>query len=111
VIYSEDEYVGSITSTKANRYVKKYDKEYLISSVDKQNNMYEIIGELSKDPKDRKAITFHGLEVRPGSIIDKTVLEVNIEKEITLNIVKNRYGIIGKINYIFKPYISEFIED
>jgi hypothetical protein len=83
-VYSEDEYVGAITSTKANRYIKKYDKEYLISSTDKQNNLYEINGELSKDPGERKAITFHGLDVRPGSIIDKTILDIDIEKEIEL---------------------------
>jgi hypothetical protein len=90
-----------ITTSHATKYIKMDDSNYLFTTLGNENNEIEIDGDLSYGTRtDKKAITFKGLEVRPGSMIDRLEIEDDIKltartfdnSNITLPLEKNTAG-------------------
>jgi len=63
-----------ITTTYGNKYIRYYDSDYIYSQTDLEDNMYDVAVSLSVEKETRRAITFDGFDVRPGSMIDKVEL-------------------------------------
>ncbi len=75
--YKRNKYTTTPNSTK---YIRLDDKNYLFSTLGTNDNEVEIDTELSHDTRtDRKGVTFKGLDVRPGSTINRLEISEDVE--------------------------------
>lgn len=75
-----------ITTTYATKYVRLDNGTYIMSSKNLNNNEVSIESTPSNDPN-RQGITFDGLAIRPGTIINR--LELSADVEINSTIINN----------------------
>lgn len=107
--YVNDMYHGSITSNYSNRYVKYYNENHIYNSLDSQNNAQIIPNTLSIESETRRAITFDGLDVRPGTVINEIILRGKItnEYEISNDFSENVGPVIPGANKHIIPYNTD----
>ena len=95
--YVVDKQHNAITTATANRYVK-YDKEsHIFSSVDTTNNAVIVPNKLSVEKDTRRAVTFDGKDIRPGSVINELQLRGVLNAEIS-EIVSSSTINVSKVN-------------
>jgi len=96
--HKRNKYISSTSSTK---YLKTDNNNYLFTTLGNENNEVLLDSELSLDTRtDRKAITFKGMDIRPGSKIDRLEIEQDVstlnntfnQSNITLHLEKNNAG-------------------
>lgn len=68
-----------ITSSNSTRYVRNDDSNYMFSVLGLDNSEIELDSSLSTEPGSRRAITFDGKEVRPGTKIDRIELHSDVK--------------------------------
>jgi len=83
--YAVDSQQNCITTMNSDRYVKYYDQDYIYASTDLKNNEIIIDSNLSVEKETRRAVSFRGDKVRPGSIIQKLELIGLITKQAATN--------------------------
>ena len=83
--YVIDKYQTSITSTFANKYVKIYDENYTFATITTDNNSDIIENKVSIEKDGRRAITFKGNDIRPGSVINNIIFEGNLNANMSIS--------------------------
>ena len=78
--YVIDKQQYCITTMNCNRYVRYNDTDYLFSSKDITDNALTIDAELSHSYDNKRAVTFNGFDVRPGSLIHELQLTALLQK-------------------------------
>ena len=90
-----------ISTTSATKHIKNDNNNYLFTTLGNEDNEVIVEAELSKGTRsDKKAITFKGREIRPGSVINRLEIEEDVSllnKEFkdsnnTLHLEKNTAG-------------------
>tara|TARA_Y100000310_G_scaffold343954_1_gene454126 strand:- start:1657 stop:3846 length:2190 start_codon:yes stop_codon:yes gene_type:complete len=79
--YKTGRFNNYISALNSSKFIRYNDGNYLFSQVDKENNEVELDYKLSKEISTRKAVTFDGHDLRPGSIID--TVEVTADVNVT----------------------------
>lgn len=82
--YVVDKYHNAITTATANRYVKYNENNHIFSTIDVTDNAVIVPSKLSVEKDTRRAVTFDGETVRPGTNINELILRgvLTREKEI-----------------------------
>ncbi len=83
--YAIDNEQYCITTMNCNRYIKYNAEDYIYSSNDLNSNAVTIDADLSVEKLTRRAVTFNGFDVRPGSIIQSLELNATMKKESSTN--------------------------
>jgi len=87
-VVKQNKYMTTLNSTK---YIKYDDGNYLFSILGNTDSLVEIDSDFSKDPS-RRAIVFDGIDIRPGTTIDK--LEIAADAKIADQpLLKSNYTI------------------
>jgi len=78
-----------ITTMNSDKYVKYYDQDHIYASVDLIDNRVRLDAKLSIENSTRRAVTFNGFDVRPGSTIQELELVGVIQKRDSTNTSKS----------------------
>ena len=109
--YVVNKNMQAISTHTGTKYVKYDNKDHLYNIIDTNNNVELINNSLSVEKEKRRAITFNGLEIRPGTIINEVNFKgvMTKEKEITSSSSINADNIIipGYCKNVL-PYIKEY---
>lgn len=80
--YKTGDYNNYITTMNSTKFIKYYDGNYVFTQTDNTNNLTELESQLSKNTE-QAAITFNGLDIRPGSYIDRVDVTANVNEKST----------------------------
>jgi len=87
-----------ITTVNSSRYVRYDDKNYIFSSNPRGSGLVDVESSLSNEKSNRIAVTFNGLDVRPGTIVDYINLSADLkiekstDKPVTIPVDDNLLG-------------------
>ncbi len=104
--------IGYLTTLDSTKYIRYGNGNYTFSLQDITNNEQEIDVTLSKEPNKRKAACFHGLLVRPHSIVDKLDVKFDVSSNpedldsASIN-VYSRAAKVGSAYQEIKPMITD----
>jgi len=99
-----------ISTMNSNRYIKYNDLDYMYSAKDNYDNLIQLDAQLSIEKETRRALTFNGMDVRPGTKIDEiqliSTLYNTYDTNKTTSVNLDDFGIPGKVK-IALPNIED----